>query len=269
MIMNKYDKLKSIISEYGTVAVAFSGGVDSTFLLKATLDALGESAVAVIARFCFVPEKEYEEAVAFAESLGIKCMTVEPEVTNDTDIMSNPVDRCYICKKKLFSRFTELAKELGINVVIEGSNLDDTGDYRPGMKALSELGIKSPLIEAGFTKQEIRDCSKQLALPTWSKPSAACLASRIPYGEQITESKLRMVETAEDYLHSLGFTQLRVRLHGGNLARIELMPDEFEKLMRAETRNAVYDKLKSVGFTYITLDIHGFKSGSLNEVIKG
>ncbi|MBR4513464.1 MAG: ATP-dependent sacrificial sulfur transferase LarE [Lachnospiraceae bacterium] len=268
MIMNKYDKLKSIISKYETAAVAFSGGVDSTFLLKAAHDALKERAVAFIARFCFVPEKEYEEAVAFAESLGIKCMTVEPEVTNDTDIMSNPVDRCYICKKKLFGRFTELAKELGINVVIEGSNLDDTGDYRPGMKALSELGIKSPLIEAGFTKQEIRDYSKQLALPTWSKPSAACLASRIPYGEQITESKLRMVETAEDYLHSLGFTQLRVRLHGGNLARIELMPDEVDRFMSVETRSTVYDKLRLIGFTYITLDIHGFKSGSLNEVIK-
>ena len=178
----------------------------------------------------------------------------------------NPKDKCYICKKALFTNIIGVAREHGIQYVIDGSNKDDMGDYRPGMRALAELGIKSPLKELGFTKQDIRDCSRQLELPTWDKPSFACLASRFPYGERITDEKLAMVERAEDLLSKLGFKQFRCRIHG-NMARIEIMPDDFAAVMREDVRNTIVQEYKSYGFTYVTLDLQGFRSGSMNETL--
>ncbi|MCH5210107.1 MAG: ATP-dependent sacrificial sulfur transferase LarE [Oscillospiraceae bacterium] len=257
----KYDNLKRYLSDLGSVAVAFSGGVDSTFLLKTAHDVLGDNAIAVTARSCSFPEREFRESQIFCEREGIKQVIVESEELNIEGFAQNPVNRCYLCKTELFKKIHKTVDELGIRYIAEGSNVDDDGDYRPGLIAVKEQGVKSPLREAGLTKQEIRDLSKQLGLKTWDKQSFACLSSRFVYGEEITVEKLGMVEKAEQFLLDEGFTQVRVRIHG-MMARIEIKKEEFGKLINISDKT--YDYMKSLGFSYISLDIGGYRTGSMN-----
>ena len=263
---SKLISLKEYLISLDSVAVAFSGGVDSTFLLKVAHDLLGDHAMAVTARSCSFPKRELEEARAFCTAEGIRQVIVESEELKIEGFSHNPVNRCYLCKQELFTKINAVAAENGIRYVAEGSNMDDLGDYRPGLKAVAELGVKSPLREAKLTKQEIRDYSRQLGLPTWEKQSFACLSSRFPYGEEITEEKLSMVDRAEQLLLDLGFRQLRVRIHG-TIARIEVTPAEFEKLLQPAVRAKVVLALKSYGFSYVTMDLQGYRTGSMNEVL--
>lgn len=265
-ILNKYNKLKEYLASLGSLAVGFSGGVDSAFLLAAAHEALGDSVVAVTVRSPFVPATDLEEAEVFCSDRGIRYIIVDVDPLGDETIRSNPTDRCYHCKKKDFRAIFDIAREQGVQYVADGSNADDISDYRPGAKAMKELGVISPLQKAGLTKREIRELSKDMGLPTWSKPAAACLASRIPYGDELEAEKLAMVDTAESFLKEQGFTNVRVRVHG-DLARIELMPDETGRMADDSMREAVYDKLKEIGFIYVTVDLKGYRMGSLNERI--
>ena len=262
----KLENLKAYLRSLGSVAVAYSSGVDSTFLLKVAHDVLGDKAIAITATSSFFPKRESDEASDFCKANGIKQIIVASEELDIPEIRHNPTNRCYLCKKDLFTKIISIAKENGIEHVAEGSNLDDNGDYRPGLKAVAELGVKSPLKECELYKEEIRTLSKQLNLPTWNKPSFACLASRFVYGEEITTKKLKMVETAEQTLLDLGFTQFRVRIHGENLARIEVLPADLEKLF--SLREIISKALHEVGFTYITMDLSGYRTGAMNEGIK-
>lgn len=265
-LLTKYEKLKDHIASLESVAIAFSGGVDSTFLLYAAKEALGNRLIAVTASSCSFPVRELNEAKAYCEKMGIRHRVVRSEELEIEGFAHNPKNRCYLCKHELFEKIRAVADEEGIAEVAEGSNLDDNGDYRPGLIAVAELGIKSPLREIGFTKNEIRVLSKHFGLPTWDKQSFACLSSRFPYGELISEEKLAMVDKAEQYLLDLGFHQLRVRIHG-KIARIELMPEEFPKFMEEECRVKVYERFRTIGFDYVTLDILGYRTGSMNEVL--
>lgn len=263
-LCKKYELLLDYIRNLGNVVVAFSGGVDSAFLLKASLEATDGRASACICRLSSFQKEEYEFAAGYCRENNIKYSEQTVNELECEDFCSNPADRCYICKKMIFGKIREYAESCGC-CVIEGTNADDTNDYRPGMKALSELGIVSPLRENGFTKAEIRALSEKLGLPTWNKPSLACLSTRIPYGERITEQKLRMIENAETFLHENGFSQVRVRAHN-NVARIEVLPDDFMKIL--EKRAVITEKLKQTGFSYVSLDLTGFRSGSMNEILK-
>ena len=267
ILHEKYMKLKASLAGYGSVAIAFSGGVDSTFLLQAAHEVLGDRAVAVTAAPIFVPSRELEEAQAFCRERGIRQNVISAEELNLDGVRHNPPDRCYLCKKEIFGKMLAVAAREGISVVAEGSNMDDTGDYRPGTMAIQKLKVRSPLLEAGLTKQDIRDLSKELGLSTWDKPSFACLASRFVYGETITDEKLRMVDRAEQLLLELGFRQFRVRIHG-NLARIELLPTEIQRAAEEETREKIVSKLKEFGFSYVTLDLAGYRTGSMNEGLR-
>lgn len=263
----KYNSLQSRLLELGSLAVAFSGGVDSTFLLQVAHDVLGDRALAVTATPPFVPVREQKEASDLCREAGIRQIVIPPEALNIESIRHNPPDRCYHCKRLIFGKIIEAAQQNGIPYVAEGSNTDDTGDYRPGMRAIRELGVLSPLLDAGLSKADIRTLSKELDLPTWNKPSFACLASRFVYGEAITDERLSMVDQAEQLLLDLGFRQFRVRIHG-DLARIEILPDDFKKIMEADCREKVYSELKAYGFSYVTLDLAGYRTGSMNEVLK-
>lgn len=250
----KLNNLRNYIKDLGSVAVAFSAGVDSSFLLKIASEVLGDNAVAITAKSPLFPKREFDQAKVFCQNKGIKHLIVDIDIE---DIRHNPQNRCYICKKNIFSKFLQVANQHNIKYVIEGSNIDDESDYRPGMAAVEELGILSPLRVSGFSKDEIRLLSNN------QKPSFACLASRFVYGESITTEKLEMVEKAEQVLFEAGFKQFRVRIHG-KLARIEILPNEFEKLLKID----IYSKFKDLGFEYVTLDLKGYRTGSMNEVLK-
>ena len=262
----KYETLKNILREAGSVAVAFSSGVDSAFLLYTAHEVLKDHALAVTAVAPFFPKRERIEAGEFCAAHGIRQVIVKTDVLETEAFRHNPVNRCYLCKKEIFSGLIRVSKENGMQTVAEGSNMDDLGDYRPGLQAIKELGIRSPLREAGLYKKEIRALSEELGLPTWNKPSFACLASRFVYGETIDAEKLTMVEQAEELLLAKGFSQMRVRIHG-TMARIELLPDDIPRMLDDDLRREIYDRLKAFGFSYVTLDLAGYRTGAMNETL--
>ena len=263
----RYARLQYILKDMGRVLVAFSGGVDSTLVLKAAHDALGRDASAVTASSVIHPAWETREARDIARAIGVPLRVLRVEPLDDHAFAENPPDRCYHCKNKIFSRFLAIARSRGIPWVLDGSNADDAGDFRPGMKALSELGIRSPLKEAGLIKAEVRRLSRFLGLPTADKPALACLASRFPYGMEIDRENLRRVGRAEDLLRELGFGQVRVR-HHGTVARLEVEPAQIARLMKPSVRAEVSRGLKKLGYAYVALDLDGYRTGSLNETLK-
>ena len=264
--LKKYDDLKKLIRDYRSVAVAFSSGVDSTFLLYAAKEALGDRVIAVTAQSCSFPKRELNEAKTFCEGQQIRHFICESEELDIEGFSHNPKNRCYLCKHELFEKIHKIAEQEKIAAIVEGSNLDDNGDYRPGLQAVAELGIKSPLRQIGLTKNDIRVLSKYLKLPTWNKQSFACLSSRFVYGETISREKLGMVDQAEQLLLDLGFHQVRVRIHG-MIARIEIMPEEFPIIIQDEIRSRIAKSFKNFGFTYVSLDLIGYRTGSMNETL--
>jgi len=265
-ISRKEKHLDEILLSLKKVIVAFSGGVDSTYLLVKAKQVLGENVIAVLVASETFPGREYDAAVDFATKNGIRLIETRVyELMNESFVSNNP-DRCYHCKTGLFSQLKDIAKENDIPFIVDGSNSDDLSDYRPGTKAKEEQGVRSPLQEARLNKEEIRILSKNLGLPTWNKPSFACLSSRIPYGSSITQSKIDQLDRSEAFLLKLGFKQVRVR-HHGEIARIEVEPDEMKMVLN--NREAIYAELQNLGFNYITMDIQGYRTGSMNEVIKG
>jgi uncharacterized protein len=265
-LLNKWDILKGILLPSSSVLVAYSGGVDSTLLLKVARDTLGEKALAVMVKSEVHPQWEVEEALQVARGMGVEPLVVELSVLDHPTFAVNPPDRCYHCKSLIFTRLKEIAREQGLAWVIEGSNRDDLGDYRPGRRALEELGVRSPLLEAGLTKAEIRFLSRYLSLPTWDKPSLACLASRFPYGTALTAAVLKQVDQAEAFLGELGFGQKRVR-HHGDIARLEIEAEDWPTLL--ENRQRIVARLRKLGYTYVTVDLVGYRTGSMNEVLEG
>jgi len=266
-VEEKMELLKEIIKGLGAVCIAYSGGVDSTFLTKVSRDVLGDDVLAVTATSPTYPRRELEEAIALAKEIGVRHIVIESGEMMMPDFVENRPDRCYHCKRDLFDRLKDISHSYGFKYILDGSNLDDIRDFRPGRIAAEERGVKSPLREAGLTKEEIRLLSRRLGLRTWNKPSLACLSSRIPYNERITEKKLSQIEEAEEVLKGLGFTQFRVR-HHNEIARIELIPEEFPFILDEVKRARIVDRLKSLGFIYITLDMAGYRTGAMNEVLK-
>lgn len=283
-VRQKHEKLKEILRSRGSLCIAFSGGVDSSYLLAVAGEVLGDRAVAVTISAEMIPGREVENAVKFAADRGTRHVVEKLKALDIEGFRDNPPDRCYICKKSIFGRIQAVAAELGAGYVADGTNLDDTGDYRPGLRALEELGVISPLKEAGFTKKDIRTMSRELGLPTHDMPSYACLASRIPYGDRITGERLKLVEKGEEVLHGLGFEKSRLRLvvreeestpgitdgnvQGYYLARIEIEPERFGEFMKPEIREHVVSSFRKLGFAYVTLDLQGFRTGSMNEILR-
>lgn len=260
----KLQELKRKLAEKGKILISFSGGVDSSLLAKVAGDVLYENAVCVILDSETMPRSELKKAKALAEAFGINCMVAKYSIINDPDFIKNPPNRCYLCKKASARTLKIVAAEKGITCIADGVNLSDFGDYRPGIQASDKEGIWHPFVEAGISKEDIRELAKQMGLSFWDKPSSACLASRIPYGDQITCAKLVIVEKAEDHLKSLGLKQVRVRVHG-DVARIEVPEDEMEKVLLS--RDRIARELNAAGFKYVALDLQGFRSGSMNEVL--
>jgi len=262
--MPDYERLVCAIREMGGVVVGYSGGVDSTLVSKAATDALGERAVCVLVDSCLMPRSEIDEAVALADELGFNLVRINADALAIPNVPDNAPDRCYHCKKAIFSRMVEIARARGLEFVLDGGNADDTVDYRPGARATRELGVRSPLKELGFTKARVREVSRELGLVTWDRPAYACLASRVPYGTRLTREILAQVEAAESILREMGFKQCRVR-HHGDVARIELEPEDMDAMLAPDARNLVLHRLRAVGYTYVALDLAGYRTGSLNE----
>jgi uncharacterized protein len=263
----KLQLLGSILTNMESVLVAYSGGVDSAFLLKVAVDALGTRALAVTARSASYPELELDEATALASALGATHLVVDTHEMEHESYVSNPSNRCYHCKTELWDTLAPIAAERKIVALVDGFNADDVGDYRPGAVAAREHGVRSPLLEAGLTKQEIRVLSREMGLPTWDKPAMACLSSRVPYGERISREKLEQIDRAEQLLRELGFRQVRVR-HHGDVARIELPPEDMPRFFAEDLAEPITRRIKQLGFQYVTLDLQGYRSGSMNEVLK-
>ena len=261
---NKYDQLKQIFRDMDSLIVAYSGGIDSTLVLKVAYDCLGDRVLGVTALSASMPAEEQKEAQEIARQIGVAHTQIISHETEDARYLANAPDRCFFCKSEVYDQLVEYAQEHGFQTIADGSNADDVGDHRPGRQAAREHGVRSPLQEAGFTKAEVRELARELGLPNWDKPAAACLASRIPYGTLITIQTLSQVEQAEAALKRLGFKQLRVR-HHDNIARIEIEPDEFARILNY--RDEITRSLKNLGYAYITLDLEGFRSGSMNEVL--
>jgi uncharacterized protein len=267
-LQDKYERLKKIIEEMGSIVIGFSGGVDSTLLLKVAHDILKDKVIAVIGKSETYPEEEFNEAIKLAEFIGARYKIVTTEETDNLKFAENPPDRCYYCKNELFSKLKEIAEAEGIRWIADGTNADDVKDFRPGLRAVKENNIRSPLLEAGLTKNEIRELSRLLGLPTWDKPSFACLSSRFPYGMPIDREKLKKIDKAESFLRKLGLKVFRVRLIDENTVRIETGKEEFKKFFEDDFRVKVVNELKNLGFIYITLDLEGYRTGSMNEVLK-
>jgi uncharacterized protein len=264
MLHEKYDKLKSILAEMGSVLVAFSGGVDSTFLLKVAHDVLGDRACAITATSPTYPESEFRSSVELARLIGVRQIVVESNELEIPGFAANPKDRCYHCKRELFRHCAERGAELGYAAIADGSTTDDLNDYRPGRRALAELAVRSPLLEAELAKAEIRMLSRELGLPTWDKQAYACLASRFPYGVEITPERLGMVERCEEFLKEAGIRTYRVRYHG-ETARIEVAEEEMPLFLETAFRKALLDFFREAGFVYVALDLQGYRTGSMNE----
>ncbi len=265
----KFEKLKELIKGYGSCLVAYSGGVDSVFLAYVAYNVLGKGALAVIADTPSLPRRELNEALMIANRLGFPVKVIRTSEFENPDYVANPVNRCYFCKHELFEAMLPIARAGGYNVILYGENASDIGDFRPGAKAAEEFNVRAPLKEAGLTKQEIRDLSKMLGLPTADKPQMACLSSRIPYGEMVSAEKLKMVEDAENILRDMGFYNVRVRHHElkqGVLARIELGQDEFKKVLENGVHFSIGEALKKIGYNYVTIDLLGYRRGSMNEI---
>jgi len=266
-LMQRYGRLKEILNEFEKVIVAYSGGVDSTFLLRAAIDCLGrENVIACLIDSELSARSEYRAAVEVAEQMGAVLEIVRPGVIEKPEFMTNRSDRCYYCKLDFFSVLTKLARQRGCDAVLCGSNADDSEDFRPGLRAEQESGVRGPLREAGLTKDNIRILSKELGLPNWDKPSQPCLATRIIYGLEVTPKRLKQIEQGEEFLRGFGLKELRVR-HHGNLVRIEVPADEIAELARTERCGEIVTFFRELGFTYVSLDLQGFRSGSANEAL--
>jgi uncharacterized protein len=266
-LATKREQLLALIGELPSCAVAFSAGVDSTVVAKAACLALGSRAVAVTAHSASLAEGELEQAVALARHIGIRHMVLETAEVSNPDYARNAPDRCYHCKSELYTRLDELAAQLNVAVVLNGANADDLGDYRPGLRAAAEHRVLSPLAECGLNKDEVRRLALEWALPVWDKPATPCLSSRIAYGQQVTPQRLQMIDRAERFLRGLGLREVRVRYHEGDLARVELPVQELGRCADPQFRVALSQQLRELGFRYVTLDLEGFRSGSLNAVL--
>ena len=266
-LQSKHTQLRTILRDMGSVAIGFSGGVDSTLLIRVATEVLGDKALAVIGRSETYPTREFEEAIQLAESFGSRYRIVNTEETDNLKFKENPPDRCYFCKTELFGKLQTIADEEGIRWIADGTIFDDLGDFRPGMKAKSEHGVRSPLLEAGFSKADVRALAFELNIPTWDKPSFACLSSRFPYGQDITKENLTKVDAAETFMRDLGFRFFRVRHHDDRTARLEIGMQELQRLFDVSLRDRIVGRMKELGFVYVTLDLQGFRSGSMNEIL--